>query len=39
MELVVVPAKTWHRFKDSDRLKILTVTPQPTDHSLETPHG
>jgi mannose-6-phosphate isomerase-like protein (cupin superfamily) len=39
MELVVVPAKTWHRFEGSDRLKILTVTPQPTDHSLETPHG
>jgi mannose-6-phosphate isomerase-like protein (cupin superfamily) len=33
-ELLVVPANTWHRFEASKGLKVLTVTPQPTDHSL-----
>ncbi len=36
-ELVVVPAGTWHRFEYSLHLKVLTVTPQPTDHSVERP--
>jgi mannose-6-phosphate isomerase-like protein (cupin superfamily) len=36
-ELVVVPAGTWHRFENSLHLKVLTVTPQPTDHSVERP--
>ncbi len=36
-ELVVVPAGTWHRFENSLHLKVLTVTPQPTDHSAERP--
>ena len=36
-DLVVVPAGIWHRFEGSDRLKVLTITPQPTDHRLETP--
>ena len=36
-ELIVVPRNTWHRFEGSKELKIMTVTPQPTDHSLETP--
>ncbi len=36
-ELVVVPAGVWHRFEGSERLKVLTVTPQPTDHRLEMP--
>ena len=33
-ELVVVPAGVWHRFENSRNLKVLTVTPQPTEHSL-----
>jgi len=33
-ELVVVPAGVWHCFRDSQKLKVLTVTPQPTEHSL-----
>ena len=33
-ELVVVPAGVWHSFRNSKDLKVLTVTPQPTDHSL-----
>ena len=33
-ELVVVPAGVWHCFRNSRNLKVLTVTPQPTEHSL-----
>ncbi|SFF56607.1 Cupin domain protein [Duganella sp. CF458] len=36
-ELLVVPQNHWHRFEHSDHLKILGVTPQPSDHSLELP--
>ncbi|GLQ88249.1 cupin domain-containing protein [Dyella flagellata] len=36
-ELVVIPVGVWHRFEGSDRLKVMTITPQPTEHSLETP--
>jgi mannose-6-phosphate isomerase-like protein (cupin superfamily) len=36
-ELVVVPVGVWHRFEGSDRLKVLTITPQPTEHSVEMP--
>ena len=31
-EFVVVPAGTWHRFETPDGVKILSVTPQPTEH-------
>jgi mannose-6-phosphate isomerase-like protein (cupin superfamily) len=36
-DLLVVPKDHWHRFENSDRLKILGVTPQPSDHSLTLP--
>ncbi len=36
-ELVIVPRNTWHRFENSTNLKVLTVTPQPTDHMLDDP--
>ena len=36
-ELIVVPQGTWHRFETPDRSQVMTVTPQPTDHSLERP--
>lgn len=36
-ELCVVPANTWHRFEGSEKLKVMSVTPQPTDHQLERP--
>jgi len=36
-EMVIVPRNTWHRFEASRKLKIMTVTPQPTDHSVEVP--
>jgi len=36
-ELFVVPKNVWHRFESSTHLKVMTVTPQLTDHSLERP--
>jgi uncharacterized cupin superfamily protein len=36
-DLVVVPQGTWHRFETPDGVKLLSVTPQPTDHSPERP--
>lgn len=36
-EMVVVPQNTWHRFETPERVEVLTVTPQPTDHSSERP--
>ncbi|MEO1064080.1 MAG: cupin domain-containing protein [Actinomycetota bacterium] len=37
MQLVVVPRGTWHRFVTPTGAKIVTVTPQPTDHRVEHP--
>jgi len=36
-ELLVVPKGTWHRFETPHGVKIMTVTPQPTDHSVDHP--
>jgi catechol 2,3-dioxygenase-like lactoylglutathione lyase family enzyme len=36
-DLVVVPRNTWHRFVTPDRVRILSVTPQPGDHQVERP--
>ncbi len=36
-ELLVVPQNTWHRFESPKGVKVMTVTPQPTDHSVEFP--
>ncbi|HCH24522.1 MAG TPA: cupin domain-containing protein [Oceanospirillaceae bacterium] len=38
-ELMVVPQKVWHRFETPVGVKILTVTPQPTDHCVDRPQG
>ncbi|WP_246197383.1 cupin domain-containing protein [Pseudoxanthomonas sacheonensis] len=38
-ELVVVPQGCWHRFEESIHLKVLGITPQPSDHSLDFPDG
>ena len=37
-EILVVPQNTWHRFETSKGVKIMTATPQPTDHSVSHPH-
>ncbi|RDI97505.1 cupin domain-containing protein [Dyella solisilvae] len=36
-KLIVIPVDVWHRFEGSDRLKVMTITPQPTEHGLEMP--
>ena len=35
--LAVVPQGFWHRFNSVDGVTVLTATPQPTDHTTETP--
>lgn len=37
-EMMVVPERVWHRLESVDGVKLLSVTPQPTDHSIETPN-
>ena len=36
-EMVVVPQGTWHRFETPETVKVLSVTPQPTDHRTDRP--
>lgn len=36
-ELFVVPQGVWHRFESPKGLKVLTITPPPTEHSLAKP--
>ena len=36
-QLVVVPRGTWHRFETPVGVKVLSVTPQPTDHTSDRP--
>ena len=36
-QLIVVPQSTWHRFETPEEVKVMTVTPQPTEHSVEMP--
>lgn len=35
--LLVVPQNIWHRFESPKGVKLLAITPQPTDHSIERP--
>lgn len=36
-QIFVVPCAVWHRFESPKGVKVMTVTPQPTLHSIETP--
>ncbi len=36
-QFLIVPKNTWHRFETPEGVKIMTVTPQPTDHSVSHP--
>jgi quercetin dioxygenase-like cupin family protein len=36
-QFLVVPQGTWHRFETPDAVKVMSVTPQPTDHRAERP--
>ncbi|MFK7965461.1 MAG: cupin domain-containing protein [Burkholderiaceae bacterium] len=38
-QLLVVPKGVWHRFESPNGVKVMTVTPQPTDHSIERPNS
>jgi hypothetical protein len=33
-EIFIVPKDIWHRFESPDGVKVMTVTPQPTEHSI-----
>jgi len=34
---VIVPQGVWHRFDTPEEVRVLSVTPQPTDHQTERP--
>ena len=36
-QILVVPKGIWHRFESPESVKIMTITPQPTEHSTERP--
>ena len=36
-EILIVPKDIWHRFESPDGVKIMTITPQPTEHSISHP--
>ncbi len=36
-QLLVVPQNVWHRFESPNGVKVLTITPQPTEHRIERP--
>lgn len=36
-ELLIVPQGVWHRFESPKGVKVLTITPQPSDHQTELP--
>lgn len=31
-EMIIVPPSTWHRFDSPNGVRVMTVTPQPTEH-------
>ncbi len=37
LQMIVVPQGVWHRFDTPDGAKVMTVTPQPTDHRVDHP--
>jgi mannose-6-phosphate isomerase-like protein (cupin superfamily) len=36
-QFLIVPKGVWHRFETPDGVKVMTVTPQPTDHQTPRP--
>jgi mannose-6-phosphate isomerase-like protein (cupin superfamily) len=39
MQMIVVPERAWHRFLTPEAVKVMTISPQPTDHRVEHPSG
>jgi len=38
-QLLVIPKGVWHRFESPNGVKVMTITPKPTEHSVELPAG
>jgi len=38
-QMLVIPKGVWHRFESSEGVKVMTITPQPTEHSIELPNA
>ena len=36
-QILVIPKGVWHRFESPDGVKVMTITPQPTEHSIQFP--
>lgn len=36
-QMLVIPKGIWHRFESPDGVKVMTITPQPTEHSVTFP--
>ena len=36
-DLVIVPQGVWHRFETAVGVKLMSITPQPTDHAAQRP--
>jgi quercetin dioxygenase-like cupin family protein len=36
-DIMVVPKAVWHRFETPKGVKLMSITPQPTDHQVERP--
>lgn len=36
-QILVIPKGIWHRFESPRGVKVMTITPQPTEHSTELP--
>lgn len=38
-QMMVVPQGVWHRFESPKGIKVMTITPQPTEHSILHPNN
>tara|TARA_R110000787_G_scaffold253982_1_gene359300 strand:- start:188 stop:583 length:396 start_codon:yes stop_codon:yes gene_type:complete len=38
-QILVIPKGVWHRFESANGVKVMTITPQPTEHCIERPSG
>jgi len=36
-QMLVIPQGVWHRFESPKGVKVMTITPQPTEHSIDRP--
>ncbi|WP_046004319.1 cupin domain-containing protein [Pseudoalteromonas rubra] len=38
-QMLVIPKGVWHRFESPIGVKVMTITPQPTEHSIDKPNS